>query len=164
MPVVHAPTDPRSHAGLKALVGSGDKIILATVPFLAAGVVWNVLDPAVFDIGGPPLALLVVASAILAIGVVVWLWSVVLVLVEVPRGELITTGPFSLVKHPLYTAVMLLVVPWVGVLCNTWMAVPVGLLGYLWSRHFAPEEEAALSKEFGGAWTSYCRQVKWPWL
>ena len=28
----------------------------------------------------------------------------ILILARVPRGELVTTGPFALVKHPLYTA------------------------------------------------------------
>lgn len=149
---------------LKRLVGSGDKIMLLTSPFLIVGLVLNILRPSLFSVGGPPTALKVLSAIILIPGVVLWLWSVVLVLTRVPRGELITWGPYALVKHPLYTSVALLVLPWVGFLFNTWLGVLVGLVLYVASRLFAPEEERALAKTFGAAWDAYCKRVKMPWL
>jgi len=82
----------------------------------------------------------------------------------VPRGELITSGPYSWVKHPLYTAVALLVLPSVGLLLGSWLGVPTGLVMYAGSRLFAPAEEAELAKTFGAAWTDYCDKLKIPWL
>jgi hypothetical protein len=49
-----------------------------------------------------------------AAGVTVWAWSAMLIVTKVPRKELITEGPYSLVRHPLYTGVALLVLPWAG--------------------------------------------------
>lgn len=149
---------------LKRLVGSGDKIMLLTSPFLIVGLVLNILRPSLFSVGGPPTALKMLSAIILIPGVVLWLWSVVLILTRVPRGELITWGPYALVKHPLYTSVALLVLPWVGFLFNTWLGVLVGLVLYVASRLFAPEEERALAKMFGAAWDAYCKRVKMPWL
>ena len=88
----------------------------------------------------------------------------VLILTKVPKNELITSGPYALVKHPLYTGVALLVLPWIGFLLNTWLGVVIGLVLYTGSRLFAPKEEAALSKAFGAAWDEYCSKVKIPWL
>ena len=99
---------------LKVLVGSGRKIGIFTLPFLAAGVILNVLFPEIFYVGGPPEVLKWVSVAMLVPGIVIWIWSVVLILVKVPRHELITTGPYALVLHPLYTGVALLVLPWLG--------------------------------------------------
>ncbi len=149
---------------LKALVGSGDKIGLLALPFLAAGLTLNILFPAVFAVGGPPTALRAVSLALLAPGVVVWLWSVVLILTRVPRGELITSGPFALVKHPLYTGVALLVLPWAGFLLNTWLGALLGASLYVGARLFAPAEERALARAFGARWDAYCRRVKVAWL
>ena len=42
--------------GLKRLIGSGDRIMLLTLPFLIAGVILNISFPAFFSVGGPPLA------------------------------------------------------------------------------------------------------------
>jgi protein-S-isoprenylcysteine O-methyltransferase Ste14 len=149
---------------LRALVGSGDKIGLFTLPFLVVGLILNVAYPAVFDVGGPPAALRLVSVVVLAVGVAIWAWSVVLIVTRVPRGELITSGPYAVVKHPLYTAVALLVLPWLGFILNTWLGVVVGIVLYVGSRIFAPAEEATLSKTFGAGWTEYTRSIKIPWL
>lgn len=149
---------------LKRLVGSGDRIMLATLPFLILGLAVNLLRPALFSVGGPPMALAVLCAILLIPGLTIWLWSVVLILTKVPRQELITTGPYALVKHPLYTGVALLVLPWIGFLFDTWLGALVGIVLYVASRVFAPEEERTLSAAFGAAWDEYCRKVKMPWL
>ena len=149
---------------LKALIGSGHRIMLLTLPFLAAGLALNIIYPSWFSVGGPPLALKVLSIVLLVPGVAIWLWSVFLILTRVPRNELITYGPYALVKHPLYTAVALLVLPWAGILLNSWLGVAIGLILYAGSRMFAPEEERGLSRTFGAAWDEYCRKVKIAWL
>jgi protein-S-isoprenylcysteine O-methyltransferase Ste14 len=149
---------------LKRLVGSGDKIGLLTLPFLVVGLILNLAFPAFFSVGGPPDALRVLSIVILVIGVTIWAWSVALILTKVPRGELITSGPYSLVKHPLYTSVALLVVPWLGFLLDTWLGVVIGGVLYVGSRLFSPAEEEALSATFGRAWDRYCESVKMPLL
>ena len=149
---------------IRSLVGSGEKVALVTLPFLVAGVAANLVLPSAFAVGGPPDALRWLSVAILIPGVAIWVWSAALILVKVPRHELITSGPYALVRHPLYTDVALLVVPWVGFLLNTWLGVVIGLVMYLASRRFAPEEEATLAGTFGQAWDRYSTHVKVPWL
>jgi len=151
-------------AKLSLLVGSGHKIGLFVLPFLAAGVALNVLRPAWFAVGGRSAPLLVLAGVLLIPGVIIWAWSVYLVLTRVPRGELITSGPFALVKHPLYTGASLLVLPAVGLLCNSWLWIALGGVFYLGCRLFAPREEKALAETFGPAWEAYTKQVWLPWL
>lgn len=149
---------------LKALVGSGHRIMLLALPFLAIGLVLNILYPFWFNVGGPPFVLMVLSVVILVPGIMIWIWSVVLILTKVPKNELITEGPFSLVKHPLYTGVAFLVLPWVGFLFDTWLGAVIGIALYTGARLFAPEEERELSKTFGATWDEYCRTVKMPWL
>ncbi len=149
---------------LKVLVGSGDKIGLFTLPFLLIGVILNILDPSFFSVGGPPAIVQVIAMVILAFGLVDWLWSVILILTKVPRRQLITRGPYSIVKHPLYTGVAFLVLPWLGVLCNSWLGFVLGLVLYGAARLFSIEEEVTLSRAFGASWNAYCQRVKIPWL
>lgn len=149
---------------LKELVGSGDKIMLLTLPFLAIGLVLNILYPAWFSVGGPSEVLKIVSFIVLVPGVVLWLWSAALVLIKVPQNQLITYGPYALVKHPLYTAVALLVLPWVGFLFNSWLGLVVGLILYIANRLFSPAEEQVLSKAFGPAWDEYDKKVMLPWL
>jgi protein-S-isoprenylcysteine O-methyltransferase Ste14 len=149
---------------VKDLVGSGERIGLATLPFLLAGVALNLAFPAVFSVGGPPGWLSSVSIAVLVVGVIVWAWSAGLILVRVPRKQLITSGPFAVVRHPLYTGVALLVVPWIGFLLDTWLGVVIGLVVYGASRIYSPREEATLSRAFGPAWDAYRARVLFPWL
>ena len=149
---------------LKALVGSGDKIGLFTLPFLLVGVLLNFAYPSAFTVGGPPAFLQSISIVVLVAGVGIWLWSVVLILTRVPRGELIVTGPYAVMKHPIYVGVALLVLPWLGFLFNTWLGAAIGVVLYIGTRRFAPQEEAELSKTFGASWDEYRNKVKLPWL
>jgi protein-S-isoprenylcysteine O-methyltransferase Ste14 len=97
-------------------------------------------------------------------GIVLWIWSVVLILTKVPRAELIATGPFALVKHPLYSFVPLLVLPWVGFLLDSWLGAVLGVVMYVASRRYAPLEEAELAETFGTRWDDYCGELWIPWL
>lgn len=149
---------------LRTLVGSGDRIGLFALPFLLVGLTANVVRPSVFTVGGPPRWLMAISLILLIPGITIWLWSVVLILTRVPRGELITTGPYALVKHPLYTGVALLVVPWLGFLLDTWLGAVIGVVLYVGSRRYSPLEENTLAKEFGASWDEYRKNVMLPWL
>lgn len=149
---------------LGPLVGSGDKIALFTLPFVVAAVILAIVDPSMLQVANPPDWLHALSIPVLIIGLAIWLWSVVLIVTNVPRGRLITSGPYAWVKHPLYTAVALLVLPWIGFLLDSWLGLVIGVVLYLGSRIFAPEEEASLSRTFGEAWREYSRTVKFGWL
>ena len=149
---------------LRSLVGSGDRIGLFTLPFVIVGLLLNAAYPSSLGVGGPGPVLRAISIATLIVGVTIWIWSVILILREVPEGHLITTGPFSLVKHPLYTSVSLLVLPSIGFLLDSWLGALIGIVMYVATRRFAPEEEEALSARFGVRWDDYRATVKIPWL
>lgn len=149
---------------LHILIGSGKKIGRLALPFLAAGLVLNILFPSFFSVGGPSYVLFVISVAVLIPGLIVWLWSAALILIKVPRKELITKGPFALMKHPLYTGVALMVLPWAGFLFNSWLGLAIGAVVYIGCRMYAPEEEGILSKVFGEQYDLYCHKVALPWL
>ena len=106
---VHPGRRPRLRLG--ALIGSGDRIGAFVLPFVLVGVALNIAFPEAFSVGRTPLWLQAVSAFVLAVGVAVWAWSVLLILTKVRAGELVTTGPYLLVKHPLYTSVAVLVLP-----------------------------------------------------
>lgn len=149
---------------LKALIGSGEKIMLFALPFLIIGVILNIMVPEFFGVGGPTIFLKVISCAMLVPGIVVWIWSGVLILTKIPKKELITNGPYSIVKHPLYTNMAFFVLPWFGFLLNTWLGVLIGIVIYAGSKLFSREEEAQLARIFGDGWYKYCAMVRIPWL
>lgn len=147
----------------RVLVG-GDRIGLAVLPLIVVGVVLNVLFPEVLAVGGPPQWLQVLSLVVLAVGLVGWAWTVVLILWHVPRGGLITTGPTWSSSTRSTTASRLLVLPWAGCLLDTWLGVVLGGALPVASRRFAPAEEAWLAGHFGAQWDRYRASVALPWL
>jgi protein-S-isoprenylcysteine O-methyltransferase Ste14 len=150
-------------ATLKNLVGSGDRIALFTGPFIVVGIGLAVVDPAIVRLTTPAW-FHVLSLAVLIVGLAIWAWSVLLILANVPQHRLITGGPYAWVKHPLYTSVALLVLPWLGFLVDTWLGLAFGAVLYLGSRLFSPREEAALAETFGVEWREYRRNVKFGWV
>jgi protein-S-isoprenylcysteine O-methyltransferase Ste14 len=149
---------------LKELIGSGDKIMLITLPFIVIGLILNFLFPHFFSVGGPSEPLKTVSFIILFFGIINWLWSVVLILIKVPKKELITYGPYALNKHPIYNGVAFLVLPWLGFLLNSWLGVVIGIALYFGSRVYSPKEEAMLAETFGPDWDEYAKKVLIPWI
>ncbi len=149
---------------LKELIGSGEKITLFILPFLVAGLGLNAFRPEWFSVGGPQLDLTILSIIMLSIGIVIWLWSALLILTKTSKNKLITTGPYALVKHPLYINFSFLVLPWFGFLCNSWLGIVIGCLMYAGSRKYSPEEEKKLAEKFGSKWEEYKSKVLLPWL
>jgi protein-S-isoprenylcysteine O-methyltransferase Ste14 len=154
----------RAKTSLADLIGSGDRIMLVTLPFLVAGLALQVAFPSFFEVGGPPSWLRTVSIVVMIVGLVVWLWAVALVLRKVPRGELITSGPFAVMKHPIYVGFSLLVLPWLGFVLNSWLGAALGIVIYAATQLYAHREEDVLALAFGPAWDDYCSRVKMPWL
>lgn len=148
---------------LTDLVGAGDRVIAGMLPVAAAGIAANIIRPGVFRMGfgtGGQTAGIV----LLALGGPLWLLAVGQILIDVPRGQLITPGPFSLVLHPIYTFVALLVIPGVGLVLDTWVGFAIGAALYVSSRIFAPSEERQLARDFPNEYPAYCARVFLPWL
>jgi protein-S-isoprenylcysteine O-methyltransferase Ste14 len=149
---------------LKILMGSGRKIGAFSLPFFVIGITINYFYPPIFRIDGSSGPLFWISILFLLLGVINWAWTVILLLIKVPRRELITIGPYALVKHPLYTGFAFLVIPWAGFLFNTWIGILLGVVVYIATRLFAPKEEKILSKIFGKDWDDYTKKVILPWI
>jgi protein-S-isoprenylcysteine O-methyltransferase Ste14 len=148
---------------IKALVGAGDRIVALTAPFAGVGVATNILWPWVYRMGFGA-AGRIAGIVLVAIGVPLWLTSAVQVLVYVPQRQLIASGPFALMLHPLYTSVALLVIPGCGLCFDSWLGFALGLILYLSVRVFAPSEERDLAARFPDRYPRYREQVLLPWL
>jgi protein-S-isoprenylcysteine O-methyltransferase Ste14 len=148
---------------LKILVGAGSRVMGLTLPFIIVGVIANVLWPSVFHMGRGTVGL-VAGIVLLVTGVPMWLTSVAQILIFVPKGTLITKGPFALVLHPLYTSVALLVLPGCGLVIDTWLGIALGAILYVSSRIFSRAEEKILAGIFPEEYPAYRAKVLLPWL
>jgi protein-S-isoprenylcysteine O-methyltransferase Ste14 len=148
--------NPRSILGL----------VLQAVSFLT---VWLIRRPALAPIAGDSslaaaLSCFAIASAISSVVLVMAAvrtlgkeWSLTARVVE--GHELATKGPYALVRHPIYTGMLGMLLA-TGIALSHWAALPVAILLYLAGTTVRVRSEEALLREaFGNAFEEYARRV-----
>ncbi|HVZ11674.1 MAG TPA: isoprenylcysteine carboxylmethyltransferase family protein [Patescibacteria group bacterium] len=101
--------------------------------------------------------------AIVGIGFAIWArknlganWGTPMTIKESP--DLVTSGPYSYVRHPIYTGVLLAILGSVVVGTPGWIIVfLVSFVGFFYS---ARREEHDMIREFGEKYRSYMKRTK----
>lgn len=110
----------------------------------------------------------------LALASVIWLWWVFYTLggslsesdLTEDSQELITTGPYNWVRHPLFAGGLLFLLS-IGLVFEDWLILAFSLAGFLAFRFLIiPEEEEHLSAAFGEDYECYKRRTGTllPWI
>ncbi|WP_424630174.1 methyltransferase family protein [Bradyrhizobium sp. SYSU BS000235] len=102
-----------------------------------------------------------IGVALFAVGGVLRVWPVFTLgkrfsgLVAIQQGhQLVTTGPYAIVRHPSYLGMLLFVLGW-GLAFRSLAGVALAVLMVVPLMARIRAEEAMLSKEFGAAYESY---------
>ena len=74
--------------------------------------------------------------------------------------RLLTSGLYSVVRHPLYASSILFVLPGVALLVRSWLLLPMPVVAYVAARVFIPAEETELHGRFGEDFDDYQGRTK----
>ena len=76
----------------------------------------------------------------------------------VPTTILITTGPFAIMRHPTYAAILFGIIPGAVLLvANPWILILMPVTALAFEFILIREEEAYLHGLFGDEWLDYCK-------
>lgn len=153
--------------------GSGEKLlrapVLAVIGLLWIGVCWLLWRPLPVQLSTPARVLILIPGILLYLpGLAIYLWGAItlremyrpssLLGVQLGAGHtLITDGPYSIVRHPLYLGLQMAAIGGL-LLFRTWTFVFI-VLSFITLVFRARREESALELEFGEGWRSYCQRV-----
>lgn len=70
-------------------------------------------------------------------------------------STLVTTGPYRVVRHPLYATWLWLIFPGIALLCRSWLVLGVVPVGCITFRAFIKHEEDELERRFGREYETY---------
>ncbi|MGB8964770.1 MAG: isoprenylcysteine carboxylmethyltransferase family protein [Candidatus Cybelea sp.] len=122
--------------------------------------VWRHVPHAVTNVS-PIAASVGVALCALGIGVAIWArtvlgrnWGMPMSLRE--GHELVTTGPYAFVRHPIYTGILLAVA---GTTLVEWFPWMVLLVGFYFV-YAAKVEERSMTRQFPGEYPDYKNRTK----
>ena len=100
----------------------------------------------------------VLGSVLLTAGIVLWLLCYRQISKAYRRGELLTTGCYSKVRHPIYSIWGFLIVPGFSLAIGGFM-LGLPLVYWLALVKFIGEEEKALEERFGDGWREYTKRT-----
>jgi protein-S-isoprenylcysteine O-methyltransferase Ste14 len=80
-----------------------------------------------------------------------------------PPRALVTTGPYSRSRNPMYVAVLLVAAGWAAWFGSAGIALYVAVLAVAFHLRVVFVEERRLAAAFGEAWQAYARRVR-RWL
>jgi protein-S-isoprenylcysteine O-methyltransferase Ste14 len=107
----------------------------------------------------PYMAFLVIGVILLAVGIPLWLAGVVAAMTAYNRDALMTSGVFGMVRHPIYSAWIVFVLPGVGLLCRSWPLLGATLVAYAVFKLTIRREDEYLEQRFGQAYRDYRSRV-----
>jgi protein-S-isoprenylcysteine O-methyltransferase Ste14 len=97
-------------------------------------------------------------ALLVAIGVALWLTCYLQVSKAYRRGELLTRGCYSKVRHPIYSIWGFLILPGFSLVIGGFM-VFLPLVYWLSVVKFIGEEEGKLEEKFGEEWVKYRKKT-----
>jgi protein-S-isoprenylcysteine O-methyltransferase Ste14 len=140
--------------------GVGPKWVALSALFAAPAIAARLRWPEVFAIPLVPRPVVIaLGGVLLAAGVALCAAGVVTLKRGFPKGELFTKGAYSVCRHPIYGSWVVLGVPGMVLLANSWIGLLVPVPMYIALRWLVRHEEAWLEQTFGEAYRTYRKRV-----
>ena len=143
-----------------SLFGIGPRTFLPTVAYgIVAGAAAHTWPDACLLRWPPHAVFTTVGWILLAFGVPMWLTAIISVMRAYKRDELVTSGVFGLVRHPVYSAIIVLALPGIALLTRSWPLFPMPLVAYAVFKLLIHREDEYLEQRFGQAYLDYRARV-----
>ena len=147
-------------AGNSTGLGAGPTWALPTVLYFAVAVTVHFIHYPQFVIRQLAWRTCVAIAALLVLSGVAAYIGALLPLRKALKGKgLLTSGLYSVVRHPSYASSILLILPGVALLLRSWLLLPMPVVAYIAARVSIPAEEAQLRRRFGKAFDDYQRRT-----
>ena len=141
------------------IVGQGGKIILFMLPSLIAAIWLHTYFPQIAALPEGIRFIQPVGYLLLLLGLILWGTAVIQLLTGFPKGKLVTTGAYGVVRNPIYSSVTFFILPAVALMTLTWVYFVASVFLYAGVMIFIGKEEKQLTKAFGKAYEDYLARV-----
>ncbi|HWS29700.1 MAG TPA: methyltransferase [Clostridia bacterium] len=147
-----------------SLMGVAGKIVVVLLIALAVTEGISLLTAPAFKITDDYASLTIIATIAAVVGFALNLAAAFEMLSAHKKGELATGGLYAWFLNPMYAFQLLLTVPGLLLLLNSWLALATVAPTFVAFKMFAKEEERYLEERFGGEYTAYRGKVLFKFL
>ena len=141
------------------IIGQGGKIILFMLPSLIAAILVHMYFPKIAALPESICFIQPVGYLLLLPGLMLWGAAVIQLLTGFPKGKLVTSGAYGIVRNPIYSSVTFFILPAISLITLTWVYFVPSVFLYLGVMIFIGKEEQQLTKAFGKQYEDYLARV-----
>jgi protein-S-isoprenylcysteine O-methyltransferase Ste14 len=136
--------------------GVGPRIGKIALPWLAVTIVMTIVLPSIFKF---PVSIkdytMILGIISLVSGLILYGLTARALLKGLKEGRLVTTGTFRYCQNPLYALIMLLIIPAIAFMMNSWLVLTTTVVGYIMFRKCIGGEYKDMEQIFGEEYRNY---------
>lgn len=141
-------------------LGIGPRIGMIAIPYLLVTLFLSIYYKDIFRIcPGWNRPLFIAGIVLLAVGLVFYAITARLLLKGIKNTTLMTTGTYYLCQNPLYSTMILMIVPGISFLLHTWLILTTSLVAYIFFKINIKSEYREMEAFFGEAYKAYQRNT-----
>ena len=142
------------------LFGCGPRLALLCLPYILLSAAVMFRYPEFLDLRFLDHVLIKTAGLIwLGLGIIFWVISAIYFIKYFKPGVLITGGPFSLCRNPIYSSIIVFIIPALGIIFHSGLTLSIALVLYIGFRISIHGETNILHRIFGKDYEDYERTV-----
>ncbi len=142
------------------LFGCGPKLALLCLPYIILSSIIMIRYPDFFYLGFLDLTLFKVFGVIwLGLGLIFWVYSAIYFLKHFQPGTLITKGPYGLCRNPIYSAIIVFILPALAIIFHSGLTLSIAVVLYIGFKISIHGETIVLRKIFGEEYVIYEKSV-----
>jgi protein-S-isoprenylcysteine O-methyltransferase Ste14 len=141
-------------------LGIGPKIGIIAIPYVIIAILLTVFYPEIFSFG-PVLKMpfRIAGFVILAIGLIFYIATAKALLTGLRHNKLMTTGPYKYSQNPLYAVMILLIIPGLALVLNSWIILTGCIVAYLIFKMKIHTEYEEMERIFGDEYLEYRKRT-----
>jgi len=137
-------------------MGIGPKVGGVALPWLALSIFLSVKYKGTFAyLENDSRILFYIGIAFVSVGALLYFFTVPALLKGLKETKLVTSGAFYLCCNPLYSSILLLIVPGVSFMMNSWLVITSSIVGFTFFKIFIKREYVEMEKFFGNEYRKY---------
>jgi protein-S-isoprenylcysteine O-methyltransferase Ste14 len=141
------------------IVGQGGKIILFMLPSLIAAILIHLYLPHIAALPEKINFIKPLGYLFLLAGLILWGTAMAQLLTGFPKGKLVTTGAYGVVRNPIYSSVTWFILPAAALITLSWVYFVPSIFLYIGVLIFIGTEEKQLTLAFGKEYKEYLARV-----
>jgi len=142
------------------LFGCGPRLALLCLPYIILSLIVKFRYPEFFDLKFLDSSFVQVLGIVfLGLGIIFWVYSAIFFLKYFENGKLITKGPFALCRNPIYSSIIVFLIPSLALIFHSGILFSISLVLYLGFKISIHGETNVLRRIFEKEYENYEKSV-----